>query len=53
MLNSYQLTLKHDNGIINITTVADSRKKAKEKITKTENCPEQAIRKIKFLKRLT
>ena len=44
----YTLKLKHDKGVVNISTVAMSEAAAKRIILNAERAPESAIRKISF-----
>lgn len=45
----YVITLKHDNGKINIMTVASNKEEAKKIVCEAEKCPYNAIIKIKNL----
>ena len=49
-MKKYRLTLKHDNGTVNITTVAKDFATAIHLIMEAEGCPESAITNIKVLK---
>ena len=46
-MGTYKVTLKHDNGVINITTYASSEEAAIYKICEFEGCPISAIKKIR------
>jgi len=52
-VNLYKVKVKHDGGIINITTAASSEDGAKEIIMKAEGCAECAILSIIKIKKLT
>jgi hypothetical protein len=43
---TYHVQISHDNGIINLTTMATSYQNAIDIICKAEGCPERAIKKI-------
>jgi hypothetical protein len=47
--HKYRLTLRHDNGIKRITTVARNKQVAKDVICRCEGCPPSAIISIKRL----
>jgi hypothetical protein len=49
-MKKYTITLKHDNGKINITTMASDELTAIAKVMLMENCPKSAIIKIKVTK---
>lgn len=49
-MKKYKITLKHDNGKINITTMAENEITAISKVMLTEQCPRSAIIKIKVIK---
>lgn len=44
----YAIEMKHDQGVVTITTTAHSMKGAKQIILTAERAPERAIRKITF-----
>ena len=46
-MKTYKLTLKHDNGTINLIVKADNEEAAKQIVIKAEGCPAGAITKIK------
>ena len=48
-IKKYQVSLKHDNGKIRITTVATSKQSAIDMIMKAEGCPECAISNVNEL----
>ena len=45
-MNTFIVTVEHDNGTINIRVTATNKEFAKSKIMKVENCPESAIVKV-------
>lgn len=48
-MKRYKVTLKHDNGIVNLTTSANNEQQARELILKHEQCPESAILRLEIL----
>jgi hypothetical protein len=46
-MNTYKLTLKHDNGKITFEVKADSEKAARGIVCRSEGCPDSAIIKVK------
>jgi len=53
-MKTYKLTLKHDNGKVNLIVKAETAEQAKQLVMKAENCPESAILKTKeYIKPLT
>lgn len=46
----YVVSLKHDNGTVNIKTVATSEKTAKENVLNAENAPASAVISVKEVK---
>lgn len=51
-IKKYKITLKHDNGKVNIITTASDEKQAREIVLKWEGAPACAIVKVKQLKPL-
>lgn len=49
-MKTFKIKLKHDNGTINLKTVARNKENAIYKIVQAENCPINAIKQIKELK---
>lgn len=47
-MKKYKVTLKHDKGIVKLTTSAHNEEQAREIIMKHEGCPESAILKIEI-----
>ena len=47
-MKKYKVTLKHDEGIVKLTTSAHNEQQAREIIMKHEGCPESAILKIEI-----
>jgi len=45
-MKTYKLTLKHDNGKVNLIVKAETAEQAKQLVMKAENCPPSAIIKI-------
>lgn len=45
-VNTYKITLKHDNGYMIINVCGASKKAAKNKVMYFENCPECAILRV-------
>ena len=45
-VNTYKITLKHDNGYMIINVGATSKKAAKNKVMYFENCPECDILRV-------
>lgn len=48
-MKTYKLTLKHDNGTVNLIVKAGNEESAKQIVMKAEGCPAGAITKIKEL----
>ena len=46
-MKTYKLTLKHDNGTVNLIVKAENEEAAKQIVMKAEGCPARAITKIK------
>lgn len=46
-VKKFLVRVKHDNGIVRITTTASSEDAAKQKIMSAEGCPERAILSVK------
>jgi len=42
-MKTYKLTLKHDNGKVNLIVKAETAEQAKQLVMKAENCPPSAI----------
>ena len=51
-MNIYKITLKHDNGKINIITSASNEKQARKQVCDYEKCPESAIIKVIKIKEI-
>lgn len=46
-VKKFLVRVKHDGGVIRITTTASSEDAAKQKIMSSEGCPERAILSVK------
>jgi hypothetical protein len=46
----YELTIKHDSGVMRIKTSASSEQMAKKLIIDYENCPEESILSLDLVK---